>query len=288
MTDQNLDLIASENEKVNIRFDQELESEEHENPENEKQDLSKYTLVDHLDEDVPIPGQEYSLFSFISPEGVMNCNIRALKFRGAYPTLDEAEKAAKRIEDKDKYFKIFIGETGKWLEFDPPATRVEREMSSNKEHQKILDAQQKQRMAKMNALAGKYKENIDKKDSGKKEKIEETKKASAANDIAEKQKAKKQESQNQTQAQNLSGDALRKASYEKTKERLRKRAAEAQTKKSLETLKDEDIKANLNEKVKIVHKASAEVTEKSDKIKTIDKNIENIKQLLAKKKAEAN
>lgn len=288
MTDQNLDLIASENEKVNIRFDQELESEEHENPENEKQDLSKYTLVDHLDEDVPIPGQEYSLFSFISPEGVMNCNIRALKFRGAYPTLDEAEKAAKRIEDKDKYFKIFIGETGKWLEFDPPATRVEREMSSNKEHQKILDAQQKQRMAKMNALAGKYKENIDKKDSGKKERIEETKKASAANDIAEKQKAKKQESQNQTQAQNLSGDALRKASYEKTKERLRKRAAEAQTKKSLETLKDEDIKANLNEKVKIVHKASAEVTEKSDKIKTIDKNIENIKQLLAKKKAEAN
>src|SRR5207248_1218347 len=101
--------------------------------ENKKEDLSKYTLVDHLDEDEVIKGQNFCLFSFMSPEGIMNCNVRALKFRGAYATEQEAEKRVEELEKQDKYFKIFVGETGKWLEFDPPASRVARTKSSNKD-----------------------------------------------------------------------------------------------------------------------------------------------------------
>jgi hypothetical protein len=146
-------------------------------------DLSKYTVVDHLDEDVPIKGQEYCLFSFLSPEGVMNCDVRALKFRGAYPTMADAEKAVRRLEKKDKYFKIFIGETGKWLDFDPPVSRVEREMSTNEKEQELLDAQRQNRMNKINDLAGKYKETVDKQTTCKDERIKEIQKAGASADV---------------------------------------------------------------------------------------------------------
>ena len=156
----------------------------------DSKDLSNYTIVDadHLDEDQPIRGQEYCLFSFLSPEGVMNCNVRSVKFRGAFPSMERAEEYAKTLESKDKYFKIFIGESGKWLDFDPPTNRVEREMTSNKDHQQILDAQAKQRMEKINTLAGKYKASIDKKDAGKKDRINELKKAGAATDANNKHK----------------------------------------------------------------------------------------------------
>lgn len=149
---------------------------------NTTHDLSNYTVVDHLDEDAPIRGQEYCLFSFLSPEGVMNCDVRALKFRGAYPSMEEAEKAVRKLEKKDKYFKIFIGESGKWLDFDPPVSRVEKEMSTNEKEQELLDAQRQQRMNKINDLAGKYKNNVDKQNTCKDERIKELQKAGAGAD----------------------------------------------------------------------------------------------------------
>ena len=192
-----------EDEKIDVQFsvNMDADSEDEKNTDVPKKDLSKYTIVDadHLDEDAPIKGQEYCLFSFMSPEGIMNCNVRSVKFRGAFASMVEAEKKAKELEKTDKYFKIFIGDSGKWLDFDPPASRVDREMSSNKEHQKILDVQRKQRMDKINALAGKHKEMLDKKDKGKSERISESKKAGAANDAVEKQRTKKQENDTQSQ-----------------------------------------------------------------------------------------
>ena len=148
-------------EDVNVKFGEEYDRENLDNTDNnEKEDLSKYTVIDgdNLDEDEPIKGQEYCIFSFMSPEGIMNCNVRAVKFRGAFGSLEEAEKYAGELEKKDKYFKIFCGESGKWLDFDPPLSRVEREKSSNPEHQKILDETSKHRMNKINELAGKHKE----------------------------------------------------------------------------------------------------------------------------------
>ncbi|VBB18111.1 hypothetical protein YASMINEVIRUS_574 [Yasminevirus sp. GU-2018] len=287
-------------EKVEVTFGNEV-SDDEEEEEQQKEDLSKYTVVDHLDEDDPVKGQEFCLFSFLSPEGIMNCNVRAVKFRGAYPTMEAAEKAARELEKKDKYFKIFIGDSGKWLDFDPPVSRVEREMSSNKEHQKILDAQRKQRMDKINTLAGKHKENIDKKDSGKKERIDEAKKAGAASDAVEKQKSKKQEKQ-EKQEERRAQLPTRSSALEKTKDRLRKRLADSQNKKQLDQLAKEDVaQANslpavsasgqvnqnkLDEKIKVVNKASAELEEKKAKLEEADKNIANIKQLLEKRRAQ--
>lgn len=265
-----------------------------------EEDLSRYTVVDHLDEDEPVRGQEFCLFSFLSPEGVMNCNVRAVKFRGAYPTMDAAEKAARELEKQDKYFKIFIGDSGKWLDFDPPVSKVDREMSSNKEHQKILDAQRKQRMEKINALAGKHKENTDKKDNGKKERIDESKKAGAASDAIDRQKTKKQEHQEKQQEKQqekrvVSQNNSREASLNKTKERMRNRIAESKNKQVSERISREERQEqltqqtqihNLDEKVRVVNKASSDLDDKKAKLEEADKNIDNIKQLLAKKRAQ--
>jgi hypothetical protein len=226
--------------------------------------------ADHLDEDVPIRGQEYCLFSFLSPEGVQNCDVRAFKFRGAFSSLDKAQEKARELEKEDKYFKIFIGESGKWLDFDPPTSKVEREMSSNKEQQKILDAQQKQRMNKINKLAGKHKELIDKKDKGEKERTEEIKKMSVAN--SEIEKRKNQETTQETTQEPLKQET-RKESHEETKKsstmnRLREKLENSKQKKKLEILKKTE------DDVKLTSTSSSNV----------DKNIEEFKKKLMAKK----
>jgi hypothetical protein len=283
MESEKIENYGVKNEDCNdVQFGEEKENN---NTTDNQEDLSKYTLVDHLDEDEPIPGQELCLFSFLSPEGVLNCNIRALKFRGAFADTDEGRKKLgeriKQLEEKDKYFKIFQGESGKWLEFDPPSTRVEKEVSTNKEHQKILDAQHKQRMHKLNELAGRHKELIDKKDSGKKERITETQKAGAASDILSKKKDEKQpEVKEETKPQkNKSND--RQLALERTKERLRKRLAEKQEKNKVEEMKKEEQSDDkLSEKIKVVRKVSEELEGKKNQLATAEENIAKIKKLL--------
>lgn len=285
---------TNENIKENVKEDVK-ETDEHTATTKSKNtdniDLSKYTMVDNLSEDKPIPGQLFCLFSFLSPEGVMNCNVRAVKFRGAYPTKKEALEAAKLLEQDDEYFKIFIGDTGKWLDFDPPASKVEEEMSSDPKYQAILDAQRKMRMNKINALAGKHMDNMDKKESGKKEVIEESKKAGAAVSVVEKQRNKKQEKaeKKEEKRQNVKPNA-RAVAAEKIKERMRKRLGKTQNKKALDSLDDKNEannkKEDLDNKAKVIGKISSDIEEQQYKLSEADKNIQNIKQLLAKKKAE--
>jgi len=46
--------------------------------------MSNKVEVDYLTEDRPIPGQEYGVYSFLSPEGIKGCNVRAFKNRGNF------------------------------------------------------------------------------------------------------------------------------------------------------------------------------------------------------------
>lgn len=169
---------------VDTSSDEELEK---------KEDMSRYTVVDasNLTADPVIESQKYCLLSFMSPEGIMNCKVRAVKFRGAFPTLEEAKKYAEKLEKHDEYFKILAGETGKWLDFDPPITRIEKEVSSNEKYQQILDTQNKQRLEEMNKLAGKYKETIEKKNKGQEMRKKELTKTNAANNVLEKHEREK-------------------------------------------------------------------------------------------------
>jgi hypothetical protein len=309
-------------DEIEVKFgandsDEDDESDEEDEPE-PKKDLSKYTVVDadHLYEDPPLKGQEYALFSFLSPEGIMNCNVRAVKFRGAFPTIEKAKEYCAELEHKDKYFKIFLGETGKWLDFDPPSEKVEQEVTSNKKHQKIIDAQREQRMKKMNELAGKHKEMIDKKDNGNKERIKENKKSGAAErsvnttksdskkvnkevDKNEKvEKVEKVEKKEKKETATPTSKQTKGVGLDAIRERMRNNLAMKNAKKADSSTTEGDLrvvgkvdesnsnenKEKLNEKVKLVGEASEELETKKAKLGTTEKNIENIKKLIEKRK----
>lgn len=258
----------NENETIQIKFGANEESDEERNDSGEtegQKDLSTYTMIDadHLTEDRPIPGQEYCLLSFLSPEGVMNCNIRAIKFRGAFPTLERAIEYSKKLEGGDGYFKIFCGESGKWVEFDPPVERVERELTSNPKHQKILDAQREQRSKKLNELAGRFKETIDRKDAGKDLRIRENKKVSAADELIRKNNIKadiKQEHDNTAIA------PKGRNKLDTIREGMRKKLADKKMQQKSTTLSENNrMTVDTNEK---------------DETTTVQKNIDHIRNLM--------
>ena len=72
--------------------------------------------------------------------------IRGLKVRGVYGNPKEAELKAKKLQNKDKYHNILVGDVGKWLPWDPEPHEV---------------AEQEYAQDELNTLMRKYKENED-------------------------------------------------------------------------------------------------------------------------------
>jgi hypothetical protein len=89
-------------------------------------------------------------------------SVRGLKVRGVYGNPKEAELKAKKLQSKDKYHNIFIGDLGKWLPWDPQPHEV---------------ADQEYGQEQLNTLMRKYKENEDSREKF----FEERTKASGAN-----------------------------------------------------------------------------------------------------------
>ena len=97
--------------------------------------------IDYLDEDPIIHGQEWICVSFLSPEGVKNCKLRGFKFRGAFPTRQEAEAHAKEIQSKlDPNFHVYVGEGFKWLPWDQDPETVENQEYHEKELNELMKA----------------------------------------------------------------------------------------------------------------------------------------------------
>lgn len=46
-------------------------------------------------------------------------NMRGIKVRGVFETIEEASGHAKSLRETDKYFHVFVGQVGYWLPFDP-------------------------------------------------------------------------------------------------------------------------------------------------------------------------
>jgi hypothetical protein len=76
-------------------------------------------------------------------------SMRGVKVRGVWPSSKEAELRAKKLQQKDKYFNIFIGEIGKWLPWDPSPHQV---------------GEQEYAESELNNLMKSYKENEDARD----------------------------------------------------------------------------------------------------------------------------
>ena len=73
-------------------------------------------------------------------------SMRGVKVRGIYNNTKEAELKAKKLQQKDKYHNIFMGEVGKWTPWDPSPHEVQDQDYNNDQ---------------LNTLMKKYKENED-------------------------------------------------------------------------------------------------------------------------------
>jgi hypothetical protein len=73
-------------------------------------------------------------------------SVRGMKVRGVYGNPKEAELKAKKLQTKDKYHNIFIGDVGKWLPWDPQPHEI---------------TDQEYAQDELNTLMRKYKENED-------------------------------------------------------------------------------------------------------------------------------
>jgi hypothetical protein len=73
-------------------------------------------------------------------------SMRGVKVRGVYGNPKEAELKAKKLQNKDKYHNIFMGEVGKWTPWDPSPHEVKDQEYNNDQ---------------LNTLMKKYKENED-------------------------------------------------------------------------------------------------------------------------------
>lgn len=93
-------------------------------------------------------------------------SVRGLKVRGIYGNAKEAELKAKKLQNKDKYHNIFIGDVGKWLPWDPqPHEVVEQEYGQER----------------LNSLMRKYKENEDNREKFFEERTKGTKQVFGGN-----------------------------------------------------------------------------------------------------------
>lgn len=73
-------------------------------------------------------------------------SVRGIKVRGVYGNPKEAELKAKKLQNKDKYHNILVGDVGKWLPWDPQSHEIADQDYNNDQ---------------LNNLMRKYKENED-------------------------------------------------------------------------------------------------------------------------------
>ena len=112
-----------------------------------RSDIQKTTIVESYDNymfanKTKLEDEFYALNEF-------RTSVRGLKVRGVYGNPKEAEIKAKKLQSKDKYHNIFIGDLGKWLPWDPQPHEI---------------ADQEYAQDELNTLMRKYKENEDNRD----------------------------------------------------------------------------------------------------------------------------
>lgn len=236
---------------------------------NEDEDEYKYTKIDCLDEDTPIPGQQYVLMSFISPERIMNCDIRGIKIRGVFASREKAEKALETLKNKDKYFDIWLGEVGKWLPWNPNTSQVEEVKYRNKKLDKIMNKVHKTELETLNELVGRRKEQLDTDKIAHKDRQKNNIKESVKN-YGTNESKNESEQPNETQNSQKSNKP-KQHNKDAIKQRLRK-TLEKRAEAKVATDDENQSNQNENKKVAELKMTSEEIQGKLDRMKEYMKN----------------
>tara|TARA_B100001175_G_scaffold312218_1_gene317846 strand:- start:955 stop:1623 length:669 start_codon:yes stop_codon:yes gene_type:complete len=136
-----------------------------------KYDISHHELIDKFD-DFKYKNEK-TLTDQFNEENDFRTNIRAVKIRGVYDTKKEADFRAKKLQNKDQYHNVFVGEIGYWLPWDPS-------------HSYIDDIDGEYLNKDLNTLMKKYQENQDHKNLHFEEMLKEkTSKTASTEEISQ-------------------------------------------------------------------------------------------------------
>ena len=72
-------------------------------------------------------------------ENGLKTNIRGVKIRGVYDTIEEAKLKAALLQKKDSLFHVFMGEVGYWLPFNPLPDKIKDEVYINQGLQELME-----------------------------------------------------------------------------------------------------------------------------------------------------
>jgi hypothetical protein len=264
--------------------DLESEPNEEEKPKFEK---NKYTQIDNLDEDTPLiyDGKDgnpskltkplYGIFSVVTPEGVMNTNLRAFKCRGVFDDETTAQHWAKKIGEKD-VFDVFVGDLYKWLPFDADTDKSTDIKYRNSKEQKLL---MQQRENEMNELVGRKKAQLEKENKGsrrrKADRIIAGRNETGGASVSE--KTKKEDI-----AKNVP-KVSRETNKKQMQDRLKRMIAERNQKKEAES------ESELNKTLKTKESQETNITERETELKTktetlttLERNMAEISKRLSK------
>lgn len=210
------------------------------------------TKIDYLTEDKPIENQKFFCVSFLSPEGIKNCTLRGLKFRGAFATYEEAKAYADKLQKDDPYFHIFVGESGKWLPWDPsPDTAKESQYAE----------------PQLQELAKQYMENREKAARAEKERKQDLFRKSLNTSVKDKDA--------------LARERLRLKLEEKRKqvqqEKENRERLENNKKESLENNKKDNFDDNKNK----LNSLSDDVKKNENELNNVQSNIDKLKSMYA-------
>jgi len=160
--------------------------------------------VDYLDEDPVITEQKYCVVSVLTPKNFKDVDEKStmytFKVRGAYATVEEAQKRIQLLNQLDPNVNIYLAEVGKWCPFedDPEKAKdavykdeeLNRLMKGYKENQEKAKELFEVRKAEMVAKA--LADTKEKKEKLKKEDEEERSKVKIEDSIADKEKEVKE------------------------------------------------------------------------------------------------
>ena len=144
---------------------------------------------------VRVPGQNYALVSFVSPESAQRSPMSGVRIYGCFETMEEAKAHAEKANRADDAFDIYVAEMYRWCPWYPNPMDVQDPVYSDPQLDTML---REHRAAQVSAQAA-----FDERVAG-----------------ALKEKAHREEARDETreQAQEETGDQAREETAEGTKE----------------------------------------------------------------------
>lgn len=106
-----------------------------------------------------VSGQNYALISIVEPNEKLNSlkeNQCALKIKGCFDTIDNAKAWAKKLQEEDNSFNIYVVDMYSWLLIPPDQEKIEDVQYRDEMLNKIIGGR-KEEERKANAMFQQYK-----------------------------------------------------------------------------------------------------------------------------------